>query len=204
MMCRLCAMPRTIGRMPEPISPEPLAGLVLRRGRPEDAAALARVHVESWRAAYAGLLPDRYLVEMSFARWAGFWAELLSRRSAVEPVFVADVQQFGVVGFCTCGRIRQKGWPRRLWRGGEVYTLYVDPDHQGCGYGRALLQRALKHLRDKGASVAVVWVLAGNPARFFYEALGARHVAARGTRFAGRPVQELGYAWEWADPRQAD
>ena len=190
--------------MPEPVAPEPLAGLVLRRGRGEDAATLAHVHVESWRTAYAGLLPDKYLVQMSAARWAAFWSEVLTRRSGVEPVFVADIEQFGVVGFCSCGRVRQRDWPRRLRRGGEVYTLYVAPDHQGQGYGRALLQSALKHLRDAGAPGAVVWVLLGNPARFFYEALGARHVVSRATRFAGQPVQELGYAWEWVTARRAD
>ena len=33
--------------------------LVIRRARPGDAAALARVQVQSWREAYRGIIPQR-------------------------------------------------------------------------------------------------------------------------------------------------
>ena len=45
-------------------SPDPMrlpAGAEIRRARPEDAEAVARVHVAGWRHAYRGLLPDDYL-----------------------------------------------------------------------------------------------------------------------------------------------
>ena len=52
---------------------QPWASAVLRPARPGDAAAIARVHVDTWRSTYAGLLPDRYLVTMSMTRRAAHW-----------------------------------------------------------------------------------------------------------------------------------
>ena len=34
------------------------AAITLRPARPGDAAAIAKVHVETWRATYAGIVPD--------------------------------------------------------------------------------------------------------------------------------------------------
>ncbi len=186
-----------IDPMAEPLSRQPLAEAVLRRGQPNDAAAIASVHVESWRTTYAGLLPDGYLVGMNVTRCAALWSDVLVNRPCSEAVFVIDAVPCGVVGFCSCGRAR-RDWPRSLRNGGEVYTLYVDPDHQGAGYGRALLERGLAHLREAGFLDGVVWVLDGNPARFFYQALGAHLVMERSARFAGAAIRELGYKWDWA------
>ena len=45
----------------------------IRRARPEDARGIAAVHVESWRSAYAGILPDRVMVQMSVDQKAVSW-----------------------------------------------------------------------------------------------------------------------------------
>ncbi|MDQ8755419.1 GNAT family N-acetyltransferase [Sphingosinicella sp. LHD-64] len=39
---------------------------------------------------------------------------------------------------------------------GEVYILAVDPDRQRQGLARALLERALDHMRDAGMRIAMV------------------------------------------------
>ncbi len=204
MMWQSCATRRTTGPMPEPTSSTPVAGLVLRRAGANDAAAVGRIHVDAWRTTYPGLLPDKYLVQMDVLHWARYWQGVLTQRVETEAVVVAEVEGIGVVGFCSCGRVRHREWPRRLHKAGEIYTLYVDPNYQGHGYGRALLQNALGYMQYGGATAAVVWVLAGNPARFFYEAAGACHVVERRTRFAGSAVRELGLAWERLEPRPVD
>ena len=33
----------------------------IRRATPEDAATLAKVHVDSWQVAYQGIVPDAFL-----------------------------------------------------------------------------------------------------------------------------------------------
>ncbi|WP_293857990.1 GNAT family N-acetyltransferase [uncultured Alsobacter sp.] len=48
-------------------------------------------------------------------------------------------------------------------RDGNVWALFVDPDHEGRGIGRALLERAIAVLRDAGCRRA--WLTTGNGTR---------------------------------------
>lgn len=182
---------------------QPWASAVLRPARPGDAAAIARVHVDTWRSTYAGLLPDRYLVTLSMIRRAAHWGEVLSRPSGGETVIVASEPAAGVVGFLSFGPARRDGWPPAQREYGEVFMLYVEPDHQGAGFGRMLLEGGLALLAEAGFPGAVVWVLDGNPSRFFYHALGAKLVTERTPLFAGVAVRELGYQWSWSTPGEA-
>jgi ribosomal protein S18 acetylase RimI-like enzyme len=161
---------------------------VLRRAKPADAAAIARVHVETWRAAYAGLVPDAYLVGMTEAGQTASWRRTLCRGGGNLVAEAADGQ---VVGFGSCGRSRIGDLPFQ----GEVYALYVAIDWQGKGLGRRLLGHLFSALRGAGISNAYLWVLAGNPARFFYETMGGTRIAERRESFAGTLLDEIAYGW---------
>ena len=184
------------------------APIFLRPARPADAVAIARVHVETWRAAYAGIVPDAYLVSMTESKQALMWNNMIRRAVAPEAVLAAespDLPGGRIVGFGSCGRTRgrsgvgpgggSRGGPRGGPRSGEVFTLYVAPDWQGQGIGRLLLGELFARLHGGDLNQAVVWVLGANPARFFYEALGGRRIAERKERFAGVDLDEAGYAW---------
>lgn len=51
----------------------------VRVAREADAEALARVHVDSWRAAYQGLMPQEYLDGLDPAERAAQWRQALAR-----------------------------------------------------------------------------------------------------------------------------
>lgn len=165
-------------------------GIRIERARPADAGPLARVYVETWRAAYAGLVPDRVLVAMKTdvhtARFAGW----IGRQTDRQFILVARVSDAGVIGLCSAGQAR--GGPKT---DGEVYLLYVDQDWQNRGVGRSLLRAALRGLRAGGYSRAMLWVLAGNPSRFFYEAAGGMRAAERTERLWGTDLPEVCYLW---------
>ena len=176
------------------------APVSLRPARPGDAAAIARVHVETWRAAYAGIVPDAYLVSMTESRQALQWNHTIRRAVAPEVVLAAESPELPggrIVGFGSCGRARGQvgSGPGSGPGSGEIFTLYVAPDWQGRGIGRLLLEALFARLHGGGLNQAVVWVLSGNPARFFYEALGGRRIAERKERFAGVDLAAAGYAW---------
>jgi ribosomal protein S18 acetylase RimI-like enzyme len=169
----------------------------IRRARPEDAPAIARVHVETWQSAYAGLLPDAMLAGMSDVRHAAMWLQTLSNRGEARGVFVADDADMGVVGFGSCGPVRDtpEGLDGTEQRVGEVYLLYVEIDFQNQGLGRRLLDALFRQLRADGFDTAILWMLAENPTRFFYEGLGGRQVGERTDTFLGTDVDEIAYAW---------
>ena len=68
-------------------------------------------------------------------------------------------------------------------------------DWQGRGLGSRLLGALFSALRGAGVSDAYLWVLAGNPARFFYETMGGTRVAERQESFAGTLLDEIAYGW---------
>lgn len=165
-----------------------MSDMRIRVARLSDAAAIAKVYVESWRNAYAGLVPDEVLTGMSQSRQRRHWTAQIA---GGDTVMVADHPDHGIVGMGSCGVCRD--W--RFAGSGEIYTLYVAPDWQDEGHGRDLLTAMLRAMRSAGFDGAVLWVLAGNPSRFFYEAMGGRQVAARNERIWGTVLPELAYEW---------
>jgi ribosomal protein S18 acetylase RimI-like enzyme len=164
----------------------------IRPGRPADAEGIAAVYVEAWRSAYAGIIPNAVLVRMSSGAQARDWAQQLSRRRFLDSILVADLSGHGIVGFGSCGAARNTLLPHA----GEIYTLYVAPEHQERGVGRALLMQLFVALVDRGLNSAVVWVLSMNPARFFYEAMGGRRVAEKREKLWNTLLPQSAFGWD--------
>jgi predicted N-acetyltransferase YhbS len=164
--------------------------LTIRVARPKDAAEIARVYIESWHDAYAGILPNRLLCAMTQNGQTARWRAAIRARGR-ESVFVAEAARFGLVGMTSFGPARDGS----LSLDGEIYTLYVDPAFYGRGAGRALMQGAFASLRKRGHSSCVIWAHAKNPVRFFYEAMGGRLIAERTMQMMGDPVPENAFGW---------
>ena len=164
----------------------------LRPARPSDAPAIARIYVAGWQDAYPGLLPDRLLVGMRRTDGrAERWAGTIRHPARGERIMVAEAENGAVIGFAGGGPARARGFAYDA----EIYTLYVDGDHQEGGVGRRLFSGlALDLARGLGPSL-IVWVLAGNPARYFYEALGGRNVGRRAGSLGGAAIEELAFGW---------
>ncbi len=158
----------------------------IRPATPEDADAIGSVHVESWRWAYRGQLPDDLLDELDPAERAAGWRRILG--SGGTDVIVAD-DGARVVGFASAATSRDGDAPPGT---GEVLALYVVENAVGTGAGRALLVGAQGLLRARGHSRATLWVLESNErARRFYERNGWTWDGSRGThqvRCANMPI----------------
>lgn len=167
--------------------------LVYRRARPGDAEGIARVYVESWQSTYAGLLPDDVLLSMDAERRESrWWRRSLTRAPHRHFIQVAEHRDAGIIGFASGGPARD----RRIDHAGEIYTLYLLDDWHGIGIGKRLFIETAARLEPvHGASLAV-WVLAGNPNRFFYEALGGKMIARRPGRLGDETIEEVAYGWE--------
>ncbi len=156
---------------------------------PADAAALAHVHVESWRETYAGILPQMYLDRMSVALHERQWRHrLLSTREAT----LAAEGHRGLVGYVSGQRARRRGPGEEA----EIATLYVLKAAQGVGLGRALFTAAARVMAARGASSLVLWVLRDNlKARGFYERLGGVVDQAGEEFVGGAVVASVRYRW---------
>lgn len=122
---------------------------MIRPATVADAEAIGEVHVRSWQAAYAGLIPEDFLARLSASSRAASWARRIGEGGRV---LVAE--EDGVLaGFAAFGE-------------GQLYALYLLPEYWGRGLGRALHDRVVDELTGDSA---VLWVLATNErAKAFY------------------------------------
>ncbi len=173
----------------------------IRRARAGDAQGIAAVHVAAWRSAYAGILSDEYLANLSETRLAAFYARAILDRREGHAVFVATASggdqprdatagDAAVVGFASGGRARRSGLAA-----GEVETLYVLDDFRERGLGRRLMRAMAAHLRAIGCNSAMAWVLRENPSRFFYTRIGGRLVMQDVVNVAGQGVIQVAMVW---------
>lgn len=136
----------------------------------DDVAGIARVRVETWRAAYGGLVPQEILnrmdVERETARRMEHWADMHADARSHDLVAVMDSE---VVGWAMCGPARDADAPGT----GEVYAIYALSSRWSRGVGQALLAELERRLVADGHESAYLWRLLGNErAEHFYEAHG--------------------------------
>jgi GNAT superfamily N-acetyltransferase len=154
--------------------------LVLRPLTHTDIDAVAAMHVRTWQAGYAGIMPGEVLDALDPAVFAE------SRRSRAAPpgaqTLVAEDDGV-IVGFASFGpRLVQDDSDLSTAGIGEVYAIYVAPERWGTGAGRALMTAAREALAAAGFAVMRLWVLAENHrARRFYERAGMAPDGARDT-----------------------
>jgi GNAT superfamily N-acetyltransferase len=163
----------------------------IRPATPEDATGMAEVHVSSWRSTYAGIIPAETLAGLSVEQRAQTWREGISRPNRQSEYVVAVNPEGRIVGFA-CGGPERDGHPVYT---GELYAIYLYQDMQGQGIGRALVKPIAAHLLKLGHRGMLVWVLAANPARHFYERLGGVEVVRKEIVIGGAALEEIGCGW---------
>lgn len=165
---------------------------MIRIAQPEDAAAIARVHIRSWQLAYRDLLPEEFLLSLdaTLARRTGFWRESIEKGAAV-LVAVVDADVAGWIAF---GPSRDDDAQPGV--SAEIEALYVLAEHWNTGLGRRLWLAARKHLIEQGFETLTLWVLTQNPRaiRFYRNAgLEADEASRRSISRGGRTLEEIRY-----------
>ncbi|NGO77676.1 GNAT family N-acetyltransferase [Streptomyces sp. YC504] len=162
---------------------------MIRTGARDDAEPIAALHAESWRTAYAGIMPDDFLNgpldEDRLALWRG-------RLSGPEPgaaLFVAE--EDGVITGFVYLLPRPDG---RLL----LDNLHARPGRTGTGIGSRLLRHAFAWAAaEHPARALYLEVLRANTrAVSFYERHGAVRTGARVCVFEqGFELPEFEYSW---------
>jgi putative acetyltransferase len=166
--------------------------MILRRATADDAPALAKAHVDSWHAAYRGIVPESFLSGFTEQRRTAGFGQALA--AGAEETYLVE-QDGEVPGFLTVGACRDSDLDHV--RTGEIWGIYVGSRHWRKGIGRFLCRRGEEMLRSRGHSVAVLWVLEKNvQARRFYEAMGYVSDGASKQVNLGTPLTVIRYRKE--------
>ena len=166
---------------------------MIRDATVADAPQLARIHIGSWQAAYAGLLPDDYLAGLGdeLASRTARWEGVIGEGGPGAVVLVAESDQRAVVGFAHGGPNRDEDLDDRV---GELYAMYLDPAVFRSGYGTRLLGDFVHRMQAAGYERLVLWVIAENrPARDFYEGNGWEFDGTEADQCLGLTVPAVRY-----------
>lgn len=155
--------------------------MLIREATVDDARGIATVHVISWQAAYAGLMPQKVLDDLSINDRAERWVQIIGDPQQGSRTLVAE-RDGEVAGWAGFGDAREAEGPGS----GELWGIYALPSAWSSGVGHALLEAVERELVDAGHSSAYLWVLDGNErAAAFY----TRHgwIEDGGTKVEERP-----------------
>ncbi len=171
----------------------------IRRGSGPDAEAVARLHVDSWRATYRSELPAWYLDALDIAARTIQWRNRIAL-PGVRILMANDGDD--AVGFAAFGPSRDGDLDQSLWS--QLYNFHVAPSQRGHGVGLRLWQAMLAELAPEGSTGLTLWVVGTNlEARQFYERRGLR--ADGRVQFEslapGAGFEELRYRRTFADMR---
>jgi GNAT superfamily N-acetyltransferase len=153
---------------------QPSASVLVRDAFEADAEAVAKLHAESWRSAYRGVLSDEYLQNDAHRDRLVVWRKRFSRTSR-KPMFVMVAERAsGLAGFVCVFPEEDSTF------GAFLDNLHVAPGLTRQGIGRKLLSEAASRVATRDPRTGIyLWVIEGNQtARRFYEKAGAQFVGS--------------------------
>ena len=157
-----------------------------------DARPIAEIHVASWQTTYRDFMDATFLDNLSVERRFQLWNTVTADSESQDIIVVADDPRDSIVGFASAGPERDGNPAYRA----ELYAIYLLESVQRQGVGRLLTAEIVGCLAEAGYDDMLVWVLADNPSRYFYEALGGEVVGSKTISLGNRDYVELAYGWK--------
>lgn len=160
----------------------------------KDAEALGRIHSRTWQAAYAGIIPDEFLIQLTSESRAAFFKQKLLEPAVpgkLSDNYIALDQDapVGLLALHTAPDIDVTPGT------GGIAALYVLPEHQGKGFGRSLMDYGVNRLKETGHTGVILWVLEQNTKAIrFYERYGYVFDGTSKEIVLGKPLVEMRYS----------
>lgn len=133
-----------------------------REAETSDIEAISALFLRCWHNSYKSILNVDARESMTASSSQNMWTDALSKNPGRVTImgYVDNV----LVGFFRCGPDKNDA------KRGHLYSLYVDPDSAGRGFGKELMSKAVENIMNRGFKVMSLWVFEGNiPARTLYE-----------------------------------
>ncbi|AWE07162.1 GNAT family N-acetyltransferase [Lysinibacillus sp. 2017] len=165
----------------------------IRSATLQDAAGIAKVHVDSWRTTYRGIIPQNFLDNLSYEQRTKLWQKNIADSNGA--IFVAVNNANEIIGFV----VGEKRETNLELNASDLSAIYLLEQWQGNGVGRLLLNAVMQSFKEKGFQKIYVEVLAENKTRHFYEYYGAEYVKTVQLKFDGKVVDEDIYVWNDID-----
>jgi len=165
---------------------------MLRLARVSDEPAVARLHADSWRTAYRGILRDDFLDGAVVANRRELWSTRFSEINRADQLILVSEECGEIQAFACAYLDADPEW------GTLVDNLHVVPGLKGNGLGRQLMAAVAEDVQRHALHpVLHLWVYEQNgQARGFYERLGGLvNTCVEEPAPDGSRVNVLRYGW---------
>ena len=165
----------------------------IRQAKAEDAAGIAKVHVDSWRSTYKDIMPAEFLRSLSYGNRTDLWKNNIAVKE--DYVVVAVTDEGTILGFGTAS----KRATNTVEKSGDLTSIYLLEEYKGQGIGKMLLKELFLHFKQLDYERIFVEVLEANETKYFYEYYGAELIKTVDIKIEGNILKELIYEWRNID-----
>lgn len=163
--------------------------LKIKKATPSDAETLAKIHIDSWKAAYHGLVPEEYLNQLNYKKRAERFK--ISLQTNADDTYVIEKNDL-LLGFIIFGNCRDEDLNQNSI--GEIWGIYLAPEYWRQGIGTKLFRFGERILLEQGYKTIVLWVFAENTeSRKFYEVMGFKADGTSKIINCGKPLTAVRY-----------
>ena len=156
----------------------------IRLANINDAEAIAKINVDTWRSNYIGIVPDEHLASLSYNAEA-------YQRTINNPNNIVYVAEYNgtVVGYICSGI---KTAPDAV-APSKLRMMYVGKEHQNQGIGRKLFIKISEHLYKSGHNTLSANTFASADSNFFYSAIGGKICKKSVENIGGKDIDTVTY-----------
>jgi L-amino acid N-acyltransferase YncA len=138
----------------------------IRKATLEDVKTISNIYALSWKSAYKGIVPQKYLDELKCNFWISSFQNWINNNILTAQLIYENDTPIGCVAYGNARDAKFAQWV-------EIVSIYLLPDYFRKGYGQKLLKTALIDMKTNGYKNCYLWVLKENSnARHFYESNG--------------------------------
>ena len=144
---------------------------LIRTKQKKDCKDIAHVVTIAWNETYKGIVPDWFLENLknNENERAQMSLEKFDTNKKKQLVLEIDNE---VVGFVNFGISEDEQFENC----GEIFALYIIEKYKGNGYGRKLVEEAIRELKQLGCNKMIIACLKENPSNEFYKHIGGQYV----------------------------
>ncbi|ETT85270.1 GNAT family N-acetyltransferase [Viridibacillus sp. FSL R5-0477] len=163
----------------------------IRPATNEDIAGIAKVHVDSWRTTYKGIVKQDYLDKLTYSSREASWKRNIESEQNLILVAVNEEEQ--IVGFISGSKTQEGEYPTY---DADLTAIYLFEHEQGKGIGKAMLKQLFAEFKKLNYKSSIVKVLEDNSSCRFYEAMGAKFIDSNPIQIGGEQLAILTYGWQ--------
>lgn len=162
----------------------------------DDAAPLAMLHIEGWRASYTGLVEQAFLDGLDIGKRTQQWQEWLTAGTSALIARDGNEKPAGFIAFNKLMTPPPGMSGIRPLYTAEILALYILPAYWRQGLGRTLMSEAARILQERKHKSLCLWVLEKNARGVgFYKSLGGERCGKKSVEIGHRHLTDVCFGW---------